>query len=368
MARKLKGLRRYEEAGQYKIKHRASGISMPAHLAEDHPEFLEAYLAAEKAAQSGQPRRRQKITPGSIEDVFRQLALSDKWKSLSDIYRGQMDRHLRAICATQGGRAGRVPITAIKPEHIAIDMDRLNGHDANARRKAWSLLMRFAVSKRMRFDNPAAVVAKIELAPHQQHPSWTAEEITMVRDRWAIGTDQRLAFELLFWTGARAGDVLRMGTPMLDRHGWLTFRQSKTKRPVAVPVFRDPPAFANPEDQLQLRAAIEASPKRRDLVWLTTEAGAPRSVKGGRQWLNDVFRAADVVGKTAHGLRVTRAILLAEGGGQSEQRRAWLGHVTDSEAAHYAQAADLRRVLGETDGERNLFDVTEIEQKRTISD
>lgn len=65
------------------------------------------------------------------------------------------------------------------------------------------------------------------------------------------------------------------------------------------------------------------------------------------------IRAADQAGKvagvkkTAHGLRKTRATVLAEGGATASQIAAWTGHKTLAEVEHYTREYDrMRAVMG----------------------
>ncbi|SHM20561.1 hypothetical protein SAMN05444389_10518 [Paracoccus solventivorans] len=49
-----------------------------------------------------------------------------------------------------------------------------------------------------------------------------------VRAHWKIGTVQRAAFELLYWTAARTNDAVTLGPRNVGPNGILTFQQSKT--------------------------------------------------------------------------------------------------------------------------------------------
>ena len=65
------------------------------------------------------------------------------------------------------------------------------------------------------------------------------------------------------------------------------------------------------------------------------------------------IRAAEACGKvagvrkTAHGLRKTRATVLAEGGATASQIAAWTGHKTLTEVEHYTREYDrMKAVMG----------------------
>ena len=88
------------------------------------------------------------------------------------------------------------------------------------------------------------------------------------------------------------------------------------------------------------------------MTFLTTIAGSARSVKAMGMWFSGAAKAAGVIGKTAHGLRKSRATLLAEAGATEHQIAAWTGHESLSEVRRYTRKADKRRILsGQSENE-----------------
>jgi hypothetical protein len=73
--------------------------------------------------------------------------------------------------------------------------------------------------------NPPREVARRKPPKGDGFATWTAEQKAAYRDRWAIGTPARLAFEILSWVGARTCDTRRLGRQMVGADGWLTFQQ-----------------------------------------------------------------------------------------------------------------------------------------------
>jgi integrase len=134
-----------------------------------------------------------------------------------------------------------------------------------------------------------------------------------------------------------------MGEGMIDRQGWLTFRQQKTGGEVSIPLRRDPPAIADAADLAQLKLAVAAI-NDRHMTWMTTAGGKSRSEKSVSQWFAASARAAGVA-KSAHRLRATRAVMLAEAGATIHQIGAWTGHKSLSEIEHYSQSASRKRLL-----------------------
>jgi len=337
MGAKLKGLRRVRQDGKLYVYHRATGTRLPD-LPENDPAFLEAYLAAER---SGPRTAKGRPAAGTLAAVWASYCASDGYKTLSPSYRNLMRRDGDKLIA----KGGHVAVKSIRADHILRDMQPLAAHAKNKRLKTWRAIMRHAVALTLISDNPAKGVekAKTKSIPH---PPWSPDEIAAYRAHWSIGTPQRLAFELLHWTGARVSDAVRMGEGMIDRAGWLTFRQQKTGGEVSIPLRRDPPAIADAADLAQLKLAIAAI-NDRHMTWMTTTGGKSRSEKSVSQWFAASARAAGVQ-RSAHGLRATRAVMLAEAGATIHQIGAWTGHKSLTEIEHYSQTANRKRLLDDT--------------------
>lgn len=64
-------------------------------------------------------------------------------------------------------------------------------------------------------------------AKAKPHEPWTKDDKEAFRSFWAMGTRERLAMEVLNWTGARMSDAVRFSDGMIDREGWLNLSQKK---------------------------------------------------------------------------------------------------------------------------------------------
>lgn len=355
MGVKLPGIRRVRQDGKTYRYHRATNTRLPDDLPEHHPDFVAAWRAAEDGTSKPAPR----ITgpAGSIAAAWLSYARSPAFKALAPSYAAPMRRHAQAICE----RGGKVAIATVKAQHIRADLADLPPNPARQRVKAWRAILKHAQATGMIEDNPALAVT-LPQARSTPHTPWTRDDLSTFRACWPLGTAQRTALELMQWTGARISDVVRMGPGMIDRDGWLTFRQQKTGGKVSIPLRRTPPAFADPAD---LSALIKALPGTR-MTWLETKSGTARSAKAAAQWFSAAARKATVE-KTAHGLRSFRAITLAEAGATVHQIAAWTGHKSLSEVQHYSQEADARRLLSGVEGEQEVFRSQNPEQKRGTS-
>lgn len=310
----------------------------------DDPRFLAAYATA-----AGETPRAPVIA-GSIAAAIEDYKRSDKFRhGLRAGTQAVRRRALDAIARAYG--SGRV--ADLRARHIKADLDKLGGHAANNRLKCWRGLCAFMVEEYNLPDDPSDGVKRKPVAKSDGHVPWDDDDLTAFRAHWPFGTVERLAFELIYWTGARVSDAVRLGPGNITRDGWLHFVQSKTGGEVFVPFARDLPEFAEcyAADLAALHQAISTR-EERHMVWMATRAGAARSGKAVSQWFATKARAAGIVGKTAHGLRKTRAITLVEAGGTHHQVGAWTGHETLKEIERYARKRDRRKVLSRTPGER----------------
>ena len=314
----------------------------------DSPDFLMAYAAAMAAGE--QARKGRKFAPGSIAQALSTYQTSTPFLQLAPSTRSQRARHVSMIAETWG----QAKLSDLRRQHIEADLAKLTGHAANNRLKTWRGFCGWAKATQAISADPSDGVAKRMVKKSDGFAPWTQADIENFRKVWAIGTPQRLAMDLVYWTAARASDSVRLGPGMVTKDGWLSFRQQKTGGEVSVPFNRRLPAFAvdMQGDLDQLKAAIDAAP--RHMTWLVTQHGKSRSTKAFSSWFAGAATVAGVGGKSAHGLRKARAEALAEAGATAHQIAAWTGHETLSEVQRYSKAADRRRVLSSTDPEQKL--------------
>ena len=305
-------------------------------LPENHPDFLSAYLKAERGQHRPRKRRAREC---SLLAIWHAYCISDHHRALSASYRRNLERDGDLIIRG----ANDVLIRDIRKDHIENDLRDLAPHKANRRRKSWRAMMIFAKERGFIKEDPSKYVDRRKTRKAKRHPAWTAAEIDTFRAHWPLNSMQRLAFELLHWTGARVSDAIRFGPGMVDKNGWLSYRQQKTGGDVAVPFRRAVPEIADKADLDMVHAALDQH--SRHMTFITTFYSTSRSPKSVSQWFSKAARAAGILTKTAHGLRGTRCVLLAERGATTHQIGAWVGHESLKEIEHYTKDADKRRVL-----------------------
>lgn len=308
------------------------GVPMPDAL-KDSPVFLRAYSDAMDAYQAG-----TEGLQGSIAETVTAYLKSDHYSTRAKSTREVWRRYLDHIKKTYG----KAKILDLEARHIRQALAKFSAHEANNRLKAWRALCKFALNSGRIDRNPAAEVTKRETPKTDGHEPWTRADVAAFRKHWPIGTDQRLAFEVMHHTGCAIADALQLGDKNI-RDGWIIHNRQKSTSPSACP-FRGGPDWFEPTDMLHKCLAARNA---KHLVWITTRRGAPRSAKAASQWFSAACRAAGVA-KTAHGIRKHRAAIFRENGATPDQRMAILGHETTAQEAHYSKSADLRRIISGT--------------------
>lgn len=141
---------------------------------------------------------------------------------------------------------------------------------------------------------------------------------------------QRLALDLLLYTGQRKSDIVLFGSKHV-KDGWLRFTQQKNRN--SKPVTLEIPILP------QLAATIAATPSGH-LTFLVSKLGKPFSVAGFGMRFRDWCDAAGLPECTAHGLRKIAAVRTAQNGATPAQLMAIFGWRDIKQAELYTRAAD----------------------------
>ena len=302
----------------------------------DHPDFLLAYAQALNAVP-----KMIRAPAGSIAAMAEAFLRSERFKANSETYRQGIRRHVDAIREqAEDALAGH-----LRTEHIRADLAALPPHPAGARLRAWRQLCAFGVAKQMLKTDPSDGIKRPAAPKSEGHLPWSDEELAAFRARWPIGSVPRACFELLFWTGARISDAVKVGPRMVGRDGVLAFKQTKTGDETFVPWTCAVPDYAEAMkcDRDTMHRALECLAGA--ATFLPSHGGRVRSHKALGTLMIESAKAAGISGKSAHGLRKARAVALANAGATTHQIAAWTGHQTLSEVEHYTAAANRRRAV-----------------------
>ena len=199
-----------------------------------------------------------------------------------------------------------------------------------------SALFGWAVEAGHITTNPARDVRRVKYATNGFH-TWTIAEVAQFIARHPVGTKPHLALSLLLFTGARSGDMVKLGRQHTWR-GLLRFVPSKTKH-IRMDISEKPilPPLAK---------AIEAGPTG-NLTFLETQYRMPFTTKGFGNWFRKRCNEAGLPHCTAHGLRKAGATILAENGATTAQLMAIYDWSTPGQAEVYFRAANRTRLAGQ---------------------
>ncbi len=193
--------------------------------------------------------------------------------------------------------------------------------------------MRHALEFGFRRDDPTLGIRKLK-SRSTGYRTWTEDEIATYYAKHLPGSRERLAMDLLLYTGQRRGDVVRIGRQHV-RKGVLLIRQSKTNSEVEIPV------------HAALQRSIDANAKA-NLTFLVTAYGKPFSPAGFTNWFRQALTAAGLpAGLSPHGLRKAACRRLAETGCTPHQIMAISGHRNIMEVMTYTEAANRARLAVE---------------------
>jgi integrase len=289
------------------------------------PEFSAAYEAA-MAGSAASPIGSSRTKPGSVNAVVVAYYSDLAFASLSD----GTQKARRAILERFRSEHGDKRISLLQSHHLAKILGAKKPQAARSWRKTLRGLMKFAVARGYRQDDPTQGVTFQRVKSDGRH-TWTEDEIEQFEAAYPIGTRARLAFGLLLFTAQRRSDVIRMGRQHI-RDGILRVKQQKTGKELDIPIHSD------------LQAIIDGTPGDH-LTFLVAAGGKPFTAAGFgnlfRDWCNDAKLPQRC---SAHGLRKAACRRLAEAGCSEKQIAAISGHDSLSEVQRYTRAASQARL------------------------
>ena len=271
------------------------------------PEFMTAYHAA-IAAPTARRGRRNQPDEGTLEWLWRLYLASPAWAELKPATRRQREHLMRLALE----RAGNQPLERFDRKFIIASRDARSATPALARNFLNTLraLFRWALDVGHVDADPTLNVKHLKQGADGHH-TWTVDEMAAYEARWPTGTRERLAYDVLLWTGLRHGDASRLG-PRHVQDGEITIETEKTGRVVSLPMLKP------------LADSIAASPTGKS-TFIATAAGEPFVKEGFGNWFAECCQAAGVPGR-AHGLRKALAVKLVEAGGTDGEIEAVLGN------------------------------------------
>src|ERR1700722_14207989 len=184
------------------------------------PAFMAAYQTALASERPPIGRRHGEGTVGDLVVSFYKSPNFENLKPNSQrLYRLALDN----FSQQDGHSLGRD-----MPRRVAMSIIEEIGATrpgmANLTLKAMLRLFAYAMKREMRDDNPFVGIESYKLGSHH---TWTDAELAAYESVWKVGTRERLAFDLLLYTGQRVSDVAAMRRSDI-RNGDIHLRPKKT--------------------------------------------------------------------------------------------------------------------------------------------
>jgi integrase len=299
------------------------GPRTPITAAYGSPEFEARYHAAVRGEAAPGPR---KPGAGTLQWLWDRYRDSSAWAQLSPATRRQRENIMASVLKNAAG----MPVSELTRKALVRGREDRKATPAQANNfiKLMRGLCKWAADAEHIASDPARDVGMLKVKT-AGFPSWTETDIERFEARWPIGTRERVAFDVLLYTGLRRGDAVRLGRQHV-RDGVFRIKTEKTGAEVIAPVL--PP----------LEQSLAAGPTG-DLHFIVGERGQPMTKESFGNWFGDVCKAAGVR-KSAHGLRKAGAARAATAGATTAQLKAIFGWTDEKMPSLYTESADRERL------------------------
>lgn len=283
------------------------------------PEFNASY----EAALVGEPvEKKARAARSSLRWLVDRYYESGRFINLASSTQRKYSGILENVCKTGGELNFR---TITKKDIIAGRVRReAKPFAANAYVISMKLVFEFAIDSGWIDENPAIGAAAPKHKTDGYH-TWTKEEVIRYQEYHPLGTQARLALDIMLYTGLRISDAIRLG-PQHIKDAMLSVKTKKTGADIYIPVL--PP----------LLSSIAAS-SIDGLLFLPSPKGRQRKDTAASVWFKRQATLAGVQG-TAHGLRKAGATFAAENGATPHELAAMYGWTSTQMAEHYTRKAN----------------------------
>lgn len=283
--------------------------------------FMEAYQAA--IGSTPEPDKQSKGGERSLSALIASFYKSAGYKNLKPNSQ-KTYRHVLKHLESKDGHRSIVDLPDEKARKIIEEIGGERPAMANLTRAVLRKLFSHAVKTRWRHSNPFSGIEAYKIGSHH---SWTDQEIATYQATWELGTRERVAFDLLFYTAQRIGDVAKMKRADIVKNRIHVVQEKKGYK-LAILIHEDlkRSLHAYGVKGQHLVGRLDGKPMIADnlskVVALAAEkAGLPERC-------------------VCHGIRKARLRLLAEKGASAKVLAALAGHKSLKEVARYTEAAD----------------------------
>jgi integrase len=263
-------------------------------------------------------------TAGTLAWLVTRYRETTAWTSLSLATRRRRENILKHVL----DRAGNQPLSRISKASIVAGKERRSGHQARHFLDTMRGIFKWAADAGLVKEDPTDRV-KVVKPKIKGFPPWGEEDVAAYRNRWPMGTRQRVWLEVLIGTGLRRGDAVMLGKQHV-RDGVASIKTEKTNTEVTIPI---PP---------QLAEILAAGPTG-DLHFICNALGKPFTKASFGNAFSEACRKAGIQ-KSAQGVRKYKATIAAYKGATEPELDAMFGWKGGRMAAHYTREASRRRL------------------------
>jgi integrase len=345
----------YDRHGKRRVRFRKAGFSTYLTALPYSDDFNAQYWAAlEGVKKRGENIGTELRTkPGSLNELivayYRSPGFLDLKASTKDGRRGIIEAFRKLH--------GDKPLAKLQRQHveqIIAEKHTTGPNAANNLLKVLKVLLSHAVDIGMIATNPAVGIKRFKIRGDGYLP-WDEGQIAQFEAHHPVGSKAGLAFALLLHTAQRVSDVITMGWQHVVADA-IKVKQEKTGTTLLIPI--------HPE----LRTILTAV-ERKGFLFLTTGRGTPFSRQVFTKWFRQQCDRASIEDRSAHGLRKSAPIRLANAGCSAHEIAAITGHRSLREVEHYTRAADQQRLarqaMGRMERERELSNLSTGLDKKT---
>lgn len=248
-----------------------------------------------------------------------------------DLLRPNTQRNHRLLLESVCKTGGELHFRALREQDIRSGMVRRESTPRMAATYVSVMRALFAFAKDSGWVdvNPVSDEIKARQGKTEGYHTWTTEEVERYQERHPIGTQARLALDIMLYTGLRRSDAVAFGRQHV-RDGVISIRAGKNGAEIVIPLL--PP----------LAASIEAT-ETGDLIFLFNARREPWKSNSFGYWFADRCDEAGVPGR-AHGLRKAGATIAADNGATPFELTAMYGWSSTKMAEIYTKKADKIRL------------------------
>jgi len=304
-------------------------VTLPAPpLSEAWWDAYRGCIAGDFEARETRELGAERTRPGTVAALYVAYIGSAAFKGLAESTQAVH----RNILSRWRDQWGDRRLKDLQPRHVVGWLDERADTPAAAQvfLKVMRRAMRYGGSIGLLENDPTAGIKAPTLKSRGIY-TWTDEEVEQYRRNHELGTNARLAVELLIGTAQRRSDVVRMGRQHV-RGDVLHVRQEKTGCEGDIAIGPD------------LAAALAVTPHN-NLTFLTTSWGQPYTAAGFgnhfREWCDEAGLDRRC---SSHGLRKAACRQLAESGCTAHEIMSISGHITLAEVERYTKASTRRRL------------------------